>query len=181
MTCTATSNRTGERCKRSPIKGGTVCSTHGGRAPQVALAAARRTVMAEAQSIVAKYDGSFPELEDAAGALMQVASEYLVLKDVLRDRANELTEIAHTTKQGEQQVAACLTAYLSALDHIADILVKINKIPALTDRSQVAEQDYRTLVAAVRQGVFSSPHLDHEQKRDLMQTIGNLVQAAYGE
>ena len=65
------------------------------------------------------------------------------------------------------------------LDHVAEILVKINKIPALTDRSQVAEQDYRRLVAAVQAGVFNSPHLDHEQKLDLMQTIGNNVQVAW--
>ena len=39
--------------------------------------------MAEAQSVVAKYGGKFPELEDAGGALMQVAAEYLVLKNVL--------------------------------------------------------------------------------------------------
>jgi hypothetical protein len=135
--------------------------------------------MAEAQSIVAKYDGQFPELEDAGGALMQLASEYLALKDILRERASHLTDVAHTTRQGEQQVAACLTAYLSALDHIADILVKINKLPALTGRSQVAEDDYRRLVAAVQTGVFNSQDLTHEQKTDLVQSIFNLLNAAF--
>jgi len=39
----ARSKRSGERCKRTPIVGGTVCSMHGGLAPQVAAAALRRT------------------------------------------------------------------------------------------------------------------------------------------
>lgn len=33
--CTAKSQTTGNRCTKAPIKGGTVCATHGGSAPQV--------------------------------------------------------------------------------------------------------------------------------------------------
>lgn len=40
--CKAKANRTGERCKRAAIKGGTVCTTHGGRAPQVVKSARER-------------------------------------------------------------------------------------------------------------------------------------------
>ena len=39
--CTAT-NRQGKRCGKSPIPGGTVCRMHGGAAPQVMEAAAKR-------------------------------------------------------------------------------------------------------------------------------------------
>lgn len=44
--CTAKSTRSGERCKRPPIRGGTVCATHGGSAPQVRDAAQRRLLEA---------------------------------------------------------------------------------------------------------------------------------------
>ena len=40
--CTARSKRSGQRCKRRPIPGGTVCRMHGGAAPQVKLAAKDR-------------------------------------------------------------------------------------------------------------------------------------------
>src|SRR3546814_9253905 len=40
--CTAKSTTTGERCTKAPIRGGTVCATHGGSAPQVRKKAARR-------------------------------------------------------------------------------------------------------------------------------------------
>ena len=40
--CSAHSSRTGDPCKKFAIVGGTVCDTHGGRAPQVREAARRR-------------------------------------------------------------------------------------------------------------------------------------------
>ena len=40
--CTARSSRTGKPCQQAPINGGTVCVTHGGRAPQVKRKAAER-------------------------------------------------------------------------------------------------------------------------------------------
>jgi hypothetical protein len=40
--CTGTSSRTGQPCRRAPIRGGTVCASHGGLAPHVRAAAAAR-------------------------------------------------------------------------------------------------------------------------------------------
>ena len=40
--CTAKSTTSGERCTKAPIRGGTVCATHGGSAPQVRKKAALR-------------------------------------------------------------------------------------------------------------------------------------------
>jgi hypothetical protein len=40
--CTATSTRSGQRCRKAPIKGGTVCLTHGGATRMVASRAAVR-------------------------------------------------------------------------------------------------------------------------------------------
>lgn len=44
--CTATSKRSGQRCRRAAIAGGTVCRAHGGAAPQVRNAARRRLLKA---------------------------------------------------------------------------------------------------------------------------------------
>lgn len=58
--CTATSTRSGERCQRAPVKGATVCPTHGGRAPQVKAAAAavvaEKQVQAKALRVVQEWD-----------------------------------------------------------------------------------------------------------------------------
>lgn len=40
--CTATSKQSGQRCRRRPIVGGSVCVMHGGGAPQVRAAADAR-------------------------------------------------------------------------------------------------------------------------------------------
>jgi hypothetical protein len=44
ITCTATSKQSGERCRRAPIAGGTVCVVHGGSAPAAKMAAQRRLI-----------------------------------------------------------------------------------------------------------------------------------------
>jgi hypothetical protein len=46
--CKATANRTGQRCRRLAILGGSVCISHGGRARQVREAALRRLALADA-------------------------------------------------------------------------------------------------------------------------------------
>lgn len=42
MQCTATSQRTGQQCRRDAWRGASVCGHHGASAPQVRDAAARR-------------------------------------------------------------------------------------------------------------------------------------------
>lgn len=59
--CTATARQTGQRCKRRPIPGGSVCIIHGGAAPQVAAAARQRLQhAATAQAATALGLGNYP-------------------------------------------------------------------------------------------------------------------------
>ena len=51
--CTAKSKRSGQRCKRAPIRGGNVCSMHGGKAPQVEGSARERLASLVDPAIVA--------------------------------------------------------------------------------------------------------------------------------
>src|SRR5437763_10144286 len=52
--CTAT-NRDGERCRRSPILGGTVCPFHGGGTPQ-ARAAARQRLLGLVEPVIDVFE-----------------------------------------------------------------------------------------------------------------------------
>jgi hypothetical protein len=51
--CTAHSSRTGEQCRAPAIRGGTVCVTHGGAAPQVKAKALER-IQAAAVDVAAE-------------------------------------------------------------------------------------------------------------------------------
>lgn len=70
--CTAKTSR-GTPCKRSPINGGTVCATHGGRAPQVKAAAERRLQEAAAR-----------EAAERVGVLVVVSPQQALLDEVHR-------------------------------------------------------------------------------------------------
>jgi hypothetical protein len=65
--CRAHSKRSGERCRRSAIPGGTVCVMHGGAAPQVAAAARRRLVYAAATVACARMAALDPQIAAMAG------------------------------------------------------------------------------------------------------------------
>lgn len=54
MQCKATA-RSGERCRRPPMKGGKVCASHGGASPQAKAAAARRVTEAKAAQSMALF------------------------------------------------------------------------------------------------------------------------------
>ena len=62
----------GEPCRKPPIKGGTVCSTHGGQAPQVKAAAKRRVAAAQASLAVQRF-GLDQEVDPADALLGEVA------------------------------------------------------------------------------------------------------------
>lgn len=69
MQCKA-SARSGERCRRSAMKGGTVCASHGGKSPQAKAAAARR--VAEAKAARAMSLLAAPVDIDPAQALLEL-------------------------------------------------------------------------------------------------------------
>lgn len=52
--CKAIAKRSGKQCTKSAIRGGTVCESHGGGAPQVKAAAARALAAAKAKAATAR-------------------------------------------------------------------------------------------------------------------------------
>ena len=71
--CTAKSSRSGNRCKKAAILGGTVCCTHGGSAPQVKRKAQER----------------LEDLIDPDRALREAAQlAYYNIQDLLDDQGN---------------------------------------------------------------------------------------------
>lgn len=91
--CTAT-NRQGERCKRYPIPGGTVCTNHGGGAPQVKRRAQQRLLDAidPAISVLIEEMHSAAKSADrqkAANSILDRAGIPRVVKETDSDTARE--------------------------------------------------------------------------------------------
>lgn len=76
--CTARSKRSGNRCKRAAVRGGTVCSMHGGKAPQVAAAARHRAAQfeahAEAERMLARAGVDADPVEHLLDSLYRAAA-----------------------------------------------------------------------------------------------------------
>lgn len=74
--CTATSIRSGQRCRRYASRGAKVCRMHGGAAPQVKAAAAARVTLAEE---VANSQRRHPlEVQDSALHVVDVVARKLM-------------------------------------------------------------------------------------------------------
>lgn len=62
----------GDQCKRPPIKGGTVCASHGGRAPQVRAKAQVRNLMAADKLMAALLKIVLDESQPAKDRLVAI-------------------------------------------------------------------------------------------------------------
>lgn len=93
--CTATSKRSGERCRRAAIVGGTVCKVHGGGAPQVAAAAVRRSAEADARAtLAALVPDDVEPTEDVLGAIAQLCGELVTAREAAASMVRRLDALA---------------------------------------------------------------------------------------
>lgn len=101
--CTAVSSRTGKPCRKPPIQGGTVCASHGGRAPQVQRAAARRLALGEA---IAELDRLGRPIDvEPADAMLDMVREAAGNVAFLRARVQELDQLTRESKELEAALA----------------------------------------------------------------------------
>lgn len=94
VTCTARAKATGQRCQRAPIRGGKVCYVHGGGAPAVKAAAARRLAVAEVEAEVENLIAfeSFGGMGDPLQAMAELAERALATERALAARVNFLAQ-----------------------------------------------------------------------------------------
>lgn len=142
----------GEPCNRSPIAGGSVCPTHGGSAPAVKAAAARRkaaeAVQAEAQAILA-HEG-FAGVTSPLEELSRLANEALAVKSASAARVNALTSISTTSKLGVDSLAVEVALYERAMDRAAKFLDMLSKSGFEERRVRLDEQTAGMFVTVMR-------------------------------
>jgi hypothetical protein len=146
-------NRKGERCRRAPANGATVCSMHGGRAPQVVAAARARVVEAQAvrQLRAEGYEPTVNPVEE----LLSLGAEVTALKDVLRARVADLSDKEWVTKSklAVEDVRAVVSAYERALDRCERTLTNMLRLNLEARRVQIAERDAELVWRAIGAGL----------------------------
>jgi hypothetical protein len=122
---------------------------HGGRAPQVAAAARRRVVEAQAERQL-RAEGYEPSVNPVR-ELLSLGAEVTALKDVLRARVAELTDADWVTRSrlGLEDVAAIVRAYERALDRCDRTLVNILRLDLETRQLHIAEREAQLIYQAI--------------------------------
>ena len=175
--CTAKAKQTGERCKRAPLRGAEVCKIHGGGAPAVRAAAARRVQEDAARRELAALGE--PEQIDPAEALLQLIGWKYGEVKWLRARVQEIPseDLAWGLAQSEfgrgpegpidrvtekSQPSVWWTLLREAEDQLADYAARALRAGVDERRVRLAEQQ-GLAVHAVMMAVFNRLSLSAAQ------------------
>jgi hypothetical protein len=161
--CSATATTTGRRCRRAPIRGGTVCPKHGGAAPQVRRKAKQRLAEQEAQGFLSRQD--IVPVANPYRALLELGGEALALKQYLSDRVAELRCLTATDRLGAENTAALLQAFERSLDRAHNVLRTIAKLDIETRYVQVEEWKARAFALAVKAGLDAAELSEAQRDR----------------
>lgn len=150
--CTAQRSKGRGPCEAWAIRGGKVCSAHGGRAPQVIAAAAERQLDAKVRTALARLDTD--AVTDPLRELMHLAGQIVAWKDALAERVNQLTAIRYSaTGAGTEQLRAEVVLWERALDRCMQVLGLIAKLDIDSRLASISERQADAVVRALDAGL----------------------------
>jgi hypothetical protein len=151
--CVRTVLATGERCRNAPIKGGTVCHKHGGSAPQVKAAAARRVAEGKALAKFERYspNGRSAEPVDVLAELAVLVREVTAFKDFAADRLRALT--ADDWRAADAGVAAEVAMFERAADHAGRLLTDVARLGLQERMVRMSEAEGARLYGAMNRAL----------------------------
>ena len=114
--------RTGERCPKYHLKGTTVCMQHGGQAPQVRAAAARRVADAKAIELASRIEIEVPTFASAGAAAHYLVNRVTQRAAQFGALSDQLQSATYLDKAGREQVRAVLAEERKWLDSMAKLL-----------------------------------------------------------
>lgn len=175
--CSATAKSTGERCTQPSAPGATVCRYHGGAAPQVQAAAARRllarAVEGDAAAVLA-HEG-VTGVDDPIGELSLLAAALREQVSALGKRVNALDNIRYQSGQGEQ-IRAEVQLLGSAQDRFIRILDTLAKHD-LEGRKQTAKERFLREIVALVQQLLDGLELSRAQWSRVPSVMGRVLGA----
>ncbi|WP_193613138.1 hypothetical protein [Nocardioides lijunqiniae] len=164
--CTATAKGTGQRCKRRPIPGGTVCVKHGGGAPAVRAAAERRQLEAAAGAVLAGmvWNPAAAPVTDNVLEMQRLAGSMRQAVDVLGGRLEDGDPCEECGRgAGADLDSVTGTAWLRVLRELRQLLADMQRL-GIAERAVELEADRVRLIAVALGRVFDVLGLDVEQR-----------------
>lgn len=152
--CRAKSKRTGERCRRFPAPGATVCHFHGGASRLVRAAAERRRTEAEASALLELlWDPTAAPITDPIEALQRLAGRLQHAADVLGARL-----------EGAELDGATGLAWVRVLRELRQALEGMERLD-LTKKQVALEQDKAKMVGLALDEGLQSIGVTAEQRQ----------------
>jgi hypothetical protein len=124
--CVATASSTGERCRKAPVRGATVCATHGGSVGRVKAAAARRVAESAALAVWQRHNGDGPAPVDVVAELARLAAEITAFKDWAGDQLAALS--AGDWAAMDPATAARVALFERSLDRAGRLLTDLARL-----------------------------------------------------
>lgn len=164
--CKARSKHSGKQCRRYAIAGGTVCPTHGGSAPQVQAAAARRL---EAQKLESDASAALAWLGEKAitdplDELGRLATESRALTTALGARVNALRTLTEYDLKDSPSIKAEIQLYERAMDRTHRMLDSLIKAGYMERQMKIAE-DEAMVISGIMRRVFQQVGMTAAQQR----------------
>ena len=144
---TAHSSRSGERCKKAPMKGMAVCLAHGGAAGQVRAAARRRVVEQDAAAELAKLD--VEPLDDPLTQLALLAAQAIAWKDMMAAKVNDLNSLRYEGTGSGEQLRAEVALWERALDRCEKFLVSMARLNIDERLAAVSEHQAQFIISFI--------------------------------
>lgn len=110
----------GSPCGRYPVKGSTVCPTHGGKAPQVKAAADRRIAEEKLRKVVGRLTAE--PVTNPWKKLQELSGKAQAWMDVCEQHMAELERLRYSTEGGEQ-IRGEVVLFERALEACRKVLV----------------------------------------------------------
>jgi hypothetical protein len=173
-------NAQGLPCGKAPMKGGTVCRTHGGSAPQVRAAAERRQLEAAAEDTVRNmlWPGlrSAEPVKDPVASLERLAGGLEQLVDQAGARVAALQHLAGG--KDLTQLRAEVTLLERALGHLRGVLVDMARLGIAERHVQLEQQRADVIVGAFRAALAAVSLLPADEQLMLgtfLERLGDVV------
>jgi len=147
--CTGHSSRTGAPCKLAPVRGTSVCHKHGGSAPQVKRAAARRLIEAEIRDLFGKVSPEIVPVDNPLAAYAEFAGRVMGWMRLMDSLLGELSSVKVTTAAQGEQVRAEVQLYERAMDRANAVLSSYARLNIDTRLAAITEQQAAIVLRAI--------------------------------